>query len=119
MVTNRPGLALGVSHADCGPALFADPTARVIGAAHAGWKGALAGVLEATVARMEEFGARRERIVVCLGPTIGPRNYEVGPEFKGVSSARAQAAPPSFGTRMIASSSTCPPSSCRAFGRRE
>ncbi len=81
MVTARPGLALAVLAADCGPVLFADPQARVIGAAHSGWKGALTGVLEATVAAMESLGARRERIVAAFGPSIGAANYEVGPEF--------------------------------------
>jgi len=81
MVTKVEGLALGVTTADCGPVLFADPKARVIGAAHAGWKGAFTGVLENTVAAMEALGASRERIVAVLGPSIGPDNYEVGPEF--------------------------------------
>lgn len=81
LVTDRPGLALGVLTADCGPVLFADPAARVIGAAHAGWKGAFGGVLENTVAAMEALGARRERILAALGPAIGQTNYEVGPEF--------------------------------------
>jgi YfiH family protein len=81
LVTDTPGIALGVSTADCGPVLFADPERRVIGAAHAGWKGALIGVLENTVAAMERLGASRERIVAVLGPSIGPANYEVGPEF--------------------------------------
>ena len=65
----------------CGPILFADAEAGVIGAAHAGWKGALAGVAEATVAAMEKLGARRERIRAALGPTIAQASYEVGPEF--------------------------------------
>lgn len=81
MVTDRPGLALGVLTADCGPVLFADPQARVIGAAHAGWRGAFSGVLENTIAAMEELGARRESIVAVLGPAIGASNYEIGPEF--------------------------------------
>ena len=81
IVTDRPGLALGASSADCGPVLFADAEARVIGAAHAGWKGALAGVLENTIDAMEKLGASRERIVAVLGPSIGPDNYEVGAEF--------------------------------------
>ncbi|TIW80454.1 MAG: peptidoglycan editing factor PgeF [Mesorhizobium sp.] len=81
IVTNRPGIAIGASTADCGPVLFADDEARVIGAAHAGWKGAFTGVLENTVAAMEGLGARRDRIVAVLGPSIGPDNYEVGPEF--------------------------------------
>ncbi len=81
MVTDRPGLALGVLAADCGPVLYADPQARVIGAAHAGWQGALNGVLESTVEAMERLGARRERIVAVLGPSISRTHYEVGPEY--------------------------------------
>ena len=81
MVTRVPGLALGVGTADCGPVLFADDEARVIGAAHAGWKGALTGVLEATVAAMESLGAKRARIATAIGPMIRQPNYEVGPEF--------------------------------------
>lgn len=81
MVTDRPGLVLGVLTADCGPVLFADAKRRVIGAAHAGWKGALDGVLEATIAAMEGLGAARADIVAVLGPSIGPENYEVGAEF--------------------------------------
>lgn len=81
LVTNRPGIVIGVGAADCGPVLFADPSARVIGAAHSGWKGALTGVLESTVAAMERLGAEREGIVAVLGPTISAAAYEVGPEF--------------------------------------
>lgn len=81
MATARPGVALAIATADCGPVLLADPHAGVIGAAHAGWKGALAGVLDATVDRMEELGATRRDIVGVLGPTIGRDNYEVGPEL--------------------------------------
>jgi YfiH family protein len=81
IVTRTPGLAIGVTTADCGPVLFADARARVIGAAHAGWRGALTGVLEATVAAMEACGAERARITAALGPTIRQPNYEVGPEF--------------------------------------
>jgi YfiH family protein len=81
IVTDRPGIAVGASSADCGPVLFADTHARIIGAAHAGWKGAFTGVLENTVARMESLGARRENIVAVLGPSISAENYEVGPEF--------------------------------------
>ncbi|MER8673899.1 MULTISPECIES: peptidoglycan editing factor PgeF [unclassified Mesorhizobium] len=81
IVTDRPGIAIGASTADCGPVLFADAQARIIGAAHAGWKGAFTGVLENTIAAMESLGARRERIIAVLGPSIGPDNYEVGPEF--------------------------------------
>jgi polyphenol oxidase len=81
LVTATPGLALGVTGADCGVLLFADLSAQVIGAAHAGWKGALTGMVEALVAAMEAFGARRANIVGALGPTIGQNSYEVGPEF--------------------------------------
>ncbi len=81
LATATPGLALGVTGADCGMALFADAKARVIGAAHAGWKGALDGVLEATLDAMESLGARRAAIVAALGPTIAQKSYEVGPEF--------------------------------------
>ena len=80
IVTRQPGLAIGVSTADCGPVLFADPQARVVGAAHAGWRGALSGVLEATIAAMERLGATRGRLVVAIGPMISQRNYEVGNE---------------------------------------
>src|SRR5205807_4246047 len=81
IVTRTPGLAIGVTTADCGPILFADAEARVVGAAHAGWKGALTGVLEATVAAMEKLGAQRSRIWAALGPMIRQPNYEVGAEF--------------------------------------
>ncbi|MGF3024865.1 peptidoglycan editing factor PgeF [Methylobacterium aquaticum] len=82
MVTREPGLALGILTADCGPILFADPVNRVVGAAHAGWKGALTGVIEATITAMEGLGADRTGIVAVLGPTIGAAAYEVGPEFR-------------------------------------
>jgi len=81
VVTRNEGLAISVTTADCGPILFADPKARVIGAAHAGWKGALAGVLEATVAEMEKLGADRSRMVAAIGPLIRQPSYEVGAEF--------------------------------------
>jgi YfiH family protein len=81
LVTCTPGIAIGVSTADCGPLLFADNRAGVIGAAHAGWRGALTGVIEATLAAMETLGADRKNVAVALGPTIGRSNYEVGPEF--------------------------------------
>ena len=81
MATRMPGIAIAVASADCGPVLFADPRAGVVGAAHSGWKGAFTGVLEATVTRMEELGADRREIVAVLGPTIGRDAYEVGPEF--------------------------------------
>ena len=81
LVTDAPGLALGVTGADCGMILFADAKARVVGACHAGWKGAFTGVLEATLSAMEALGARRDQITAVLGPTIGAASYEVGPEF--------------------------------------
>ena len=81
LVTDRPGVALGVMAADCAPVLLADAAAGVIGAAHAGWKGALGGVVDTTIVAMEKLGARRERLKVAVGPCIGPRSYEVGPEF--------------------------------------
>jgi YfiH family protein len=81
IVTRVPRLAIGVSTADCGPLLFADSEAGVVGAAHAGWRGALTGVIEATIATMEQIGADRGRITAALGPTIRQPNYEVGPEF--------------------------------------
>jgi polyphenol oxidase len=81
IVTRTEGLAIGVTAADCGPILFADPKARVIGAAHAGWKGALTGIVEATVAAMEKLGADRADIVAAIGPLIRQPSYEVGGEF--------------------------------------
>jgi YfiH family protein len=81
VATAAPGLALGVTGADCGMILFADPKARVVGAAHAGWKGALAGVVEATVAAMQRLGAQKGDIAAALGPCIAQASYEVGPEF--------------------------------------
>ncbi len=81
VVTATPGLAIGIATADCGPILFADARNRVIGAAHAGWKGALHGVLDETVHAMEKLGARRGSIHAALGPCIRQSSYEVGPEF--------------------------------------
>ncbi len=81
MVTDRPGFALAVLSADCQPVLFSDRAAGVIGAAHAGWKGALDGVLEATLDAMEALGAERTRINAAIGPCISQSAYEVGPEF--------------------------------------
>ena len=81
MVTRTEGLAIGVTAADCGPILFVDPNARVIGAAHAGWKGALTGILETTVDAMEKLGAERSGIVAAIGPLIRQHSYEVGGEF--------------------------------------
>jgi purine-nucleoside/S-methyl-5'-thioadenosine phosphorylase / adenosine deaminase len=81
LVTRIPGIAVGVSTADCGPILFADANACVVGAAHAGWRGAFTGVIEATLAAMERCGAARNNIVAAAGPMIRQANYEVGPEF--------------------------------------
>ncbi|MEM9350984.1 MAG: peptidoglycan editing factor PgeF [Pseudomonadota bacterium] len=81
MVTDVAGISLGVLTADCQPVLFAEPEAGVIGAAHAGWKGAMDGILEATVSAMVALGARRERIRAAIGPSISQHAYEVGPEF--------------------------------------
>jgi hypothetical protein len=81
LVTDVAGLALGVTGADCGMLLFADARAGVVGACHAGWKGALSGMIETTISVMERRGARRADINVALGPAIGRESYEVGPEF--------------------------------------
>jgi polyphenol oxidase len=81
VVTRVRSLAVAITTADCGPVLLADAEAEVIGAAHVGWKGALAGVLEATIAAMERLGAARARIAAVLGPMIRQGSYEVGPEF--------------------------------------
>lgn len=81
IVTRTEGLAIGATAADCGPILFVDPAARVIGAAHAGWKGALTGILESTIAAMETLGAERGGIVAAIGPLIRQHSYEVGGEF--------------------------------------
>ncbi len=90
MVTDRAGIALGILTADCAPVLLADCDAHVIGAAHAGWSGALSGVIESVVAGMEHLGANRVRIHAAIGPCIGQSAYEVGPEFE----ARFRAADP-------------------------
>lgn len=90
VVTATPRLALGVTGADCGMILFADPKARVVGAAHAGWKGALSGIVEATVAAMARLGARRSDIAAALGPCIAQASYEVGPEFVGAFAAAGE-----------------------------
>ena len=81
MVTKQKNLVLGVLSADCVPVLFADPHARVIGAAHAGWRGALSGIIENTLAAMEKLGASRRATYAALGPCIWQKSYEVGPEF--------------------------------------
>jgi YfiH family protein len=82
VVTRTPGLAIGVLTADCTPVLLADSAAGVVGAAHAGWRGAAAGVLEAALAAMEGLGAQRGRIAAAIGPTINQQAYEVGPDFE-------------------------------------
>ena len=81
VVTKTKGLAIGVSTADCGPLLFADDKAKIIGAAHAGWRGAFSGVIENTIAAMEEIGSKRKDIKVALGPLIRQNNYEVSGDF--------------------------------------
>jgi YfiH family protein len=91
-VTNRPGIVLGILTADCTPVLFADPEAGVIGCAHAGWKGALSGVLAATVTAMTRLGAKPERIRAAIGPTIAQASYEVDDAFR----RRFEAADPAF-----------------------
>lgn len=83
LVTDRPGILIGILTADCAPVLLADPEAGVVGAAHAGWRGALGGVLAATVAGMERLGARAERIAAAVGPTIAQASYEVDEAFRG------------------------------------
>nr|WP_269142299.1 peptidoglycan editing factor PgeF [Sphingomonas sp. IC-11] len=82
LVTNRPGMALGILTADCAPVLLADAEAGVIGAAHAGWKGAIGGVTDSTLAAMEQLGARRDRIAAAIGPCIARTSYEVDEGFR-------------------------------------
>jgi polyphenol oxidase len=84
MATATPGIALGILTADCAPVLLADPLARVIGAAHAGWRGAISGVIDAALDAMEQLGGRRARITAAIGPCIGQSSYEVGAEFRAV-----------------------------------
>lgn len=91
LVTNQPGLALGILTADCAPILFADAHAAVIGAAHAGWKGAHGGVIENTVLAMEKLGASRKNIAAVVGPCIAQTSYEVGPDFIARFTSDAQA----------------------------
>jgi YfiH family protein len=91
MVTDRPGVLLGILTADCAPVLLADAEAVVVGAAHAGWRGALAGVTEATIAAMERLGARRERIAAAVGPCIGRASYEVDEAFRDRFLAESEA----------------------------
>jgi polyphenol oxidase len=81
IVTAKAGLAIGVTTADCGPILLVDPNARIIAAAHAGWKGALTGIVESTIDAMEKLGAARSRMIAAIGPLIRQRSYEVGGEF--------------------------------------
>jgi YfiH family protein len=81
IVSKTPGIACSALAADCAPVLFADPVNRVVGAAHAGWRGALAGITDKTIEAMEVIGAKRQHIIACVGPCIGPDNFEVGPEF--------------------------------------
>ncbi len=88
LVTAAPGIALGVLTADCAPVLFADPAARVVAAAHAGWRGALAGIVEATVAAMAANGAAPERIRAAIGPCIAQASYEVGGDLRAAVVAR-------------------------------
>jgi YfiH family protein len=87
MVTDRPGVTLGIVTADCAPVLFADSAAGVVGAAHAGWRGAVGGVLEATLDAMEELGAMRARIVAVVGPCIRQPSYEVAPDMRDAALA--------------------------------
>ena len=82
LATATPGIVIAIGTADCGPVLFSDPENKIIGAAHSGWKGAIGGVLEATVSVMEKLGAKRENIRAVLGPTISQPSYEVGDEFR-------------------------------------
>lgn len=82
LVSNTPGVALGIATADCAPVLFADERAGVIGACHAGWKGAHGGITDATIAEMENLGAKRTDIVAVVGPCIAQPSYEVGAEFR-------------------------------------
>ena len=89
VVTGTPGLVCGALAADCAPVLFADPEARIVAAAHAGWRGALGGVVEATLARMETLGAGRGRVVAAVGPCIAEPSYEVGEDFLQAFMVRA------------------------------
>jgi polyphenol oxidase len=88
IVTAKRGLAIGVVTADCGPLLFADAKAGVVGATHAGWQGAVGGVIENTIDAMEKLGAKRANITALLGPTISQKNYEVGSDFEAKLLAR-------------------------------
>ena len=88
LVTAEPGILLGILTADCIPVLFCDPVAGVVGAAHAGWKGAVEGIVGNTVDAMQKLGARLERITAAIGPAISGANYEVGPDFAAAITAR-------------------------------
>lgn len=97
MVTSRTGIALGIITADCAPVLFADAQAGVVGAAHAGWRGAVLGVLEATLDAMAALGARRELVTAAIGPCIAQASYEVGPDLRDAVLARDPADADFFG----------------------
>lgn len=103
IVTALPGIVLGILTADCAPLLFADPAAGIIGACHAGWRGALDGILANTIKAMEALGARRNHIRAALGPTISGTNYEVGPAFAAEAIARNPDAQPHIFTPQGAS----------------
>lgn len=96
VVTARPGVVCGALSADCAPVLLADVEARVVAAAHAGWRGAAGGIVASAVAAMERLGARRERMVAAVGPCIGPASYEVGEDFRAAVLAAAPEAEPLF-----------------------
>ena len=102
LVTRTPGLAIGALTADCAPVLFCDPEARVVAAAHAGWRGALLGIVEATVASMERLGAKPERMVAVIGPTISQRAYEVGTDYVERFLVEEPASSPFFMTGYVA-----------------
>ena len=117
MVTDRPDIALGIVTADCAPVLFADPRAGVVGAAHAGWRGAVAGVIEATIAAMARLGATPASTVAAIGPCIRQPSYEVGADLRDAVLAHeppAIASSPPAGARR-AGSSTCPAIAPRAW----
>jgi YfiH family protein len=101
MVTDRPGIALGIVTADCAPVLFADTQAGVIGAAHAGWRGAVSGVIEATIEAMIALGARADRIAAAVGPCIGQCSYEVGPDLRDAVLDRWQFDLPAYGAARL------------------
>ncbi|EJF89186.1 peptidoglycan editing factor PgeF [Bartonella tamiae] len=82
LITLEKGIAIGILTADCGPILFADPNKKIIACAHAGWRGALNGIIENTIQNMEKLGSKRANIIAILGPCIGPKNYEINEEFR-------------------------------------